>query len=320
VGKREVVRRYVAGVLALFAGFAVTPHAAAFCRTSACELGEAGRRCSPEQEDDCGVPLYWKEPCLGFSVQRDGLPDLSADAFAELVELAFATWGGADCDGARPRFVVKRQPDATCSAPEHNVDRNVDFGNANVVMFRNDDWPYPEREDVLGLTTITFDTETGEIHDADIEINTHEFLFTWSDTGVSYDLLSTLVHEAGHFLGISHSDLAESVMNANPLLGSLEHRELAADDVAAICDAYPPGATEIAATCSPLPHDFAPECDQELPAAPEHGAGRGCSAAPARALGGPPALFIAIGVLVLARWRRGAARGSQRRCRAGASG
>jgi MYXO-CTERM domain-containing protein len=248
-------------------------------------------------------------------VQRDGLPDLPANTFAELVERAFGTWSGADCGGAPPRFVVKRQPDAACAAPEYNVDINVDLGNANVVMFRDDDWPYPDGADVLGLTTITFDTQTGEIHDADIEINTHEFLFTWSDTGVSYDLLSTLVHETGHFLGVAHSDLAESVMNAKPMLGSTEHRELGADDVAAICAAYPPGVTEIAATCSPVPHDFAPGCREELPEAPE-AEPRGCSVSPASARGGLPAWIIALVAFALARRRRSARRHYQPSLRA----
>lgn len=138
---------------------------------------------------------------------------------------------------------------------------------------------------------------------ADVEINTHDFLFTWSDTGIAYDLLSTLVHETGHFLGISHSDSAASVMHPEPTLGSLEHRQLDADDAAAICEAYPPGATKIAASCSPVPHDFAPDCGQELSPAADVQPGGGCSASPARSAGFTPLVF-ALGVLALARSRR----------------
>lgn len=303
--RREVlVRRLTACAFALLTALAVSRPASAFCRTSACELGDTGTRCTPAREDDCGVPLHWKERCIGFSVQRDGLPDLPADAVAGLVERAFATWSDADCGDARPSFVVERQPDATCAAPEYNVDINVDLGNANVVMFRNDGWPYPDREDVLGLTTITFDTETGEIHDADIEINTYEFLFTWSDAGVSYDLLTTLVHETGHFLGISHSDLAESVMNAKPTLGSIEHRELAADDAAAICAVYPPGEMDVAGTCQPVPRDFAPDCAQELPAAPGDEPSGGCAVVRGRSLGRVSAWIALLWALALLRRRR----------------
>lgn len=304
--RREVrVRFAVAGVLF---GLAASPHASAFCRTSACELGNSGALCSPAHESDCGVPLHWTEPCVGFSVQRDGSQHFSAEALAELLRQAFATWNDVDCGGARPRFVVERQPDAACAAPEYNVDINVDRGNANVVMFRDHDWPHPEHVDVLALTTVTFDTDTGEIHDADIEINTRDFSFTTSDSDVTYDLLSTLLHETGHFLGIAHSEEKSSVMYAHPTLGSIEHRQLAADDVAAICAVYPPSATSIPATCSPVPRDFAPECGQELMAAPELEPNGGCSVSPAGGFRGAPAFAFALSVFSLARRRRRAQR------------
>lgn len=290
-------------VASVLAGLAFSRHASAFCRTSACELGNSGTLCSPPRDSDCGVPLHWKEPCVGFSVQRDGSSQFSAETLAELVGEAFAKWNGVDCSGELPRFVVQRQPNAACAAAEYNIDFNVDLGNANVVMFRDDDWR-PELADVLALTTVTFDTDTGEIHDADVEVNTRDFQFTTSDTDVTYDLLSTLLHETGHFLGIAHSDAAASVMYAHPTLGSIQHRTLAADDVAAICDVYPPGATSIPVSCSPVPHDFASECGEELAPASEHVLGGGCSFSHARALFGAPSCAIALSALVLARRRR----------------
>ena len=244
---------------------------------------------------------------MGFSVQRDGSSYFSAETLADLVGEAFARWNDVDCDGARPRFVVQRQPNAACAAPEYNVDVNVDRGNANVVMFRDDDW-LPEYTDVLALTTVTFDTKSGEIHDADVEVNTRDFQFTTSDTDVTYDLLSTLLHETGHFLGIAHSDAESSVMYAHPALGSIEHRELGADDAAAICEVYPPSANPIPATCSPVPHDFAPECGQELTPAAESVLGGGCSFSPTRGLFGTPAFAIAVSAGVFARRRRRARR------------
>jgi hypothetical protein len=308
-------RRAVAGALALLAGLAAVPRAAAYCRTSACERGDTGTRCSPAREEDCGVPLFWKERCIGFSVQRDGSLHLSAETLAELVTQAFAKWNAVECEGGRPRFVVQRQPDAACAAPEYNVDINFNRGNANVVMFRDEEWPHPGYEDALALTTVTFDAVTGEIHDADIEINTFNFPFTTEDAQVAYDLLSTIQHETGHLLGVSHSETGDSVMYDQPELGSIRRRELTTDDAAAICAVYPADLPPIAATCSPVPRDFAPGCEQELsaPSAPEPDGG--CSASPTRAPAGARTWLAAACVVALAsllRLRRAAGRAPAR--------
>ncbi|HEY3493028.1 MAG TPA: hypothetical protein VGK73_00005, partial [Polyangiaceae bacterium] len=189
------VRRHANAALVFFAGLVTAPQALAFCRTSICELGDVGTRCTPARDGDCGVPLFWRERCVGFSVASEGSRYFSPELTAELVSRAFETWQSAACSGSGPRIFVKRQPDALCARPEYNVDRNVDKGNANVVMFRDDDWPYPQLEDGLALTTLTYDVTTGEIYDADIEINTFGFEFSTSDDDVTYDLASTLQHE-----------------------------------------------------------------------------------------------------------------------------
>jgi MYXO-CTERM domain-containing protein len=289
--------------LVLLMGLTSARRSHAFCRTSACELGDYGTLCTPARDGDCGLPLFWKESCVGFSVQHGGSRDFTSELAGELVSQAFATWESADCDGGRPHVFVQQQPDVVCAAPEYNVDFNVARGNANVVMFRDDDWPYPGLEDGLALTTVTYDTETGEIYDADIELNTFSFLFTTSDTHVYYDLLSTLQHETGHFLGIAHSDDVSAVMHAEPESGTTRHRELTADDVAAICDAYPPEEPPLDATCSPMPHDFSPQCGQS-PAPPPASSDRGCSISPAPARSGTPDLLGAAGLIAFAFRRR----------------
>jgi hypothetical protein len=145
--------------------------ARAFCRTSVCELAEVGRICNPAQQEDCGVPLAWKERCIGFSVQRDGSAAISSELAAEMLTEAFEAWRSADCAGSAPHFFVKRMADAACHQPEYNIDRNVERGNANVVMFHDDVWPHEELGDLLALTTLSYDVDTGEIVDVDIEIN-----------------------------------------------------------------------------------------------------------------------------------------------------
>jgi hypothetical protein len=267
--------------------------ALAFCRTAICELGDVGTRCTPATEEDCGVALRWKERCIGFSVQSDGSRFFSAELLAELVTEAFGVWVGVDCDAGQPHFLLKRQADAVCAGPEYNIDFNVNKGNANVVMFHDDVWPYPAFEDGLALTTLTYDAESGEIYDADIEINTFGFTFSTTDTDVGYDLLATLQHETGHFLGIAHSTEADATMQAVPVYGSTERRTLTADDVAAVCDLYPPEARALADSCSPMPHDFSPYCDHALPPEPDRDASAACATSNAPARGAVPLLFAA---------------------------
>ena len=50
----------------------------------------------------------------------------------------------------------------------------------------------------ITLTTLTFNTESGEIYDADMEINAvkGDVAITTGDTDVKTDLLSVLTHEA----------------------------------------------------------------------------------------------------------------------------
>jgi hypothetical protein len=298
------VRHRATAALTVIVGLAIARPSLAFCRTSACDLGY-GTRCTPELEEDCGIALRWKERCIGFSVQRDGSHLFSAELLAELVTQAFSVWGEAGCDAGRPHFLVKRQADAVCAGPEYNFDINADKGNANVVMFRDDDWPYPGFESVLALTTVTYDAETGEIYDADIEINTFGTEFSTSDTDVTYDLLATIQHETGHFLGIAHSQERDATMQAIPSYGTTARRALTADDVAAVCDIYPPEEPALNARCSPMPHDFSPYCDQVLPpkASPDPADGCSTSRTPARGRA-PLVLATALTAACVLRLRR----------------
>ncbi len=118
-------------------------------------------------------------------------------------------------------------------------------------MFRDQGWPYlddpTDERETLALTTITFLSDTGDIVDADIEINSANVALSVGDTNISNDLQAILTHEAGHFFGLSHSKDPNATMNKmyNVNAGDSTFRTLANDDREGICVVYPPGDAEV---------------------------------------------------------------------------
>jgi len=226
------------GAAALAASATLWPAAsAAYCRTSACPGDVPGELCAPATAEDCGTPLYWPQPCFGFSVQRDASTQIPWQTTDDIVRQAFDTWLAADCGaGQGPAMRVDDLGPVTCAAREYNQDG----GNANLIVFRDDAWPYAGQWSTLALTTVTYNLDTGEIYDADMELNSANVHLTVSDTDVEFDLRSIVTHEAGHMLGLAHSAEEAATMGRQYLPGEITLRDLTADDVAGICAAYAP--------------------------------------------------------------------------------
>jgi hypothetical protein len=180
-----------------------------------------------------------------------------------------------------------------------NYDRDNRSNNANRIGFRHDEWRKipcdpklevcdPYGANAIAITTVTSNTRTGQILDADIELNavTQKFADVVVDgprpraSGVSVqDLQNTLTHELGHLIGLDHNcydpgasatpprdqsgnaapfcasanaTIAEATMFNSALPGETKKRDLANDDVAAICDIYKP--IDDSGGCAIFPH------------------------------------------------------------------
>ncbi len=128
---------------------------------------------------------------------------------------------------------------------------------------------------IIALTTTTYRPSTGEIIDADIELNAWDgnpgtfgnavgFYFTCVDPspgtvtscpatpsnccsapGVSgclaMDVQNTVTHEAGHFIGLGHTPVSGATMFASAARGETSKRSLAQDDIDGVCAIYPAG-------------------------------------------------------------------------------
>jgi hypothetical protein len=245
----------------------------AFCLTHTCD---------PKTEDcmydttGCnisGKPLYWASSTVSFDIQQDDsyelLPDgtfaldangakivsISADALEQVVSNAFERWVNADCGKeTHPSIRLKELPRVACSKPEYNKDQP----NANVITFHDSAWPYPSNaQDTLALTTVFFDGDTGEIYDANVEINTNKDKFALASPAAGeFDLNAVLTHELGHFLGLSHSSVADATMYSSyaPGMTTLE-----SDDVQAICTSLKPDRQTTGDSYTPR-HGWSGEC------------------------------------------------------------
>ncbi|MFO0679675.1 MAG: matrixin family metalloprotease [Polyangiaceae bacterium] len=223
----------VAAVLALLA---FADDAFAFCRATTesptADFNAAGGRCWTG-----GKPLYWKSKCVGFSLQKDGTSQFAIDKAAAILTTSFSTWAVPSCSaGGTPSLIVSAADRSTCGL----VEFNVNGPNQNVIVFRDKDWPHNDPNNTLALTTLTFEKTTGEIYDADMEINTFGQTMTPGDPvpANGYDFESVVTHEAGHFMGLAHSFDTKATMYPRYVPGSTNLRNLTTDDVEGICTVY----------------------------------------------------------------------------------
>lgn len=239
---------------------AVASEASAYCLTTTCDPNVEDCAIDADGCATKGKGLYWPVACASYDLSAESTPGIPFDAFSETAAAAFGAWTSADCGGGQaPSIRVKDlgpvQSASTCY--------NQRAGNVNVIFFQSKKWPYAGGSKTIALTTVTFNTDTGEIYDADMEINSAEMALTVSDTNVEYDLQSVITHETGHYFGLAHAGPShkDSTMYETYAAKSVALRTLAPDDIAGICAIYPPGRN--AGECDPTPrHGFGSTCGE----------------------------------------------------------
>ncbi|MFO0676036.1 MAG: matrixin family metalloprotease [Polyangiaceae bacterium] len=238
--------------------------ASAYCRTTTAKL-PADYQPPPGECFSEGLPVWWRNSCVGYSVQRDASRQVSRDDASLVLATAFTRWTNISCptDGrgtSRVSIDVRDLGFADCRL----VEFNKTGPNQHVIVFRDDNWPHQGGTDTLALTTVSFNDKTGELLNADMELNTVQNRVSIADPVPSdgYDLASILTHEAGHFFGLAHSAVSTASMFARYNPGETAKRNLAPDDVEGICAIYPPDGTRVVAdTVDPTRHVPGAACD-----------------------------------------------------------
>lgn len=239
-----------------------TGDAGAYCRTLALTKGK------PVDADTNGcrvgnfAPSFWLNRCVGYSIavaNGSASSKVSLDDAREVVARSFATWSAALCPFSvngltKPSIELRDLGPVDCGKIEFNPTGT----NQNVIAFRDAEWTHKSdvsdgqgattdtSDTVLGVTILTFRPSTGEILDADMEINlTLPIKVTPKDKS-EYDMQSVITHEGGHFIGIAHSSDTPAVMSkyygkdASFSDLALGKRALTLDDRAVVCSIYRP--------------------------------------------------------------------------------
>lgn len=270
--------------------------AQAFCRNTTCK--DTDKKTCLKDENGCvteGKALFWPTSCIEFHMNRDGTQFLDRQETRAAIMKAFRSWSAVDCgNGQTASMAFVALEDIACKKAEYNRTGK----NVNVILFQDNDWKYRGIDGTLAKTNATFDTETGEIFDADIEVNTAFNKVTVTDAPgqIQYDLQAILTHEVGHFLGIGHSAEDRSTMYPSYSPGTVAIRQLSPDDKKAACAAYPPNN---GVKCNQEPRGgYSATCD--APVAGDDPA-TGCSVAPSVPPSprqtGPQASLAALGML-----------------------
>jgi hypothetical protein len=251
------------------------------------------------------------------------LPDLDSATFVAAAQAAAAAWNEASLAPparcSQLQLIIDVTPAVRADAAQDD-DNWITF--RKVIWHRepctptpvDDCGPYPP--EALAITSVYAHVNDGTIVGGDIELNGTK---KWADVQKQptlrsdhFDLQNALAHELGHFIGLDHTcylatvpprprgidyhgnpvpdcgpassaEIKATTMYASAEAGDIDKRDLAADDVRAVCDLFPAG--------------------MSLPCAPHGTGGGGCAAAGSGGFGGA-GLAAALGAVLFALRRR----------------
>jgi MYXO-CTERM domain-containing protein len=218
---------------------------------------------------------------------------------------SFQTWADVTCGSttSNPFLVAQAAGTTDTTSAEFLYDQP----NESIVVVRSgSEWSSLADHDslALALTLIWHDKKTGEILDVDMELNGGAGTFTdcsssCRTSSTNIDLQNTITHEAGHLLGLGHTDTRGATMQPSTTKSpETEKRSLETDDKNGYCALKLPAGPCKGSAC---------KCS-EAPVYASHQTIRTCSCelvgreAPARGwIAGGAGLAAVAGVLT---WRR----------------
>jgi hypothetical protein len=224
----------------------------AFCRTSTVHEPVPYDPVS----DGCwyqGKPLAWAPgETIPYSLSAAASSQISLVDATAIAHRAFYAWNSTICPGGVINVAAYDNGPVSAEAAANDCglvecDPSV-HDSQHVIVFDDDGWPHNDPNNTLALTTVTYGVDSGQIFDADIEINSAEHTLSAEEPPPTdaYDLQAILTHEAGHFFGLAHATSAVPIMYAQYKPGA---RSLTQDDIDGICTIYPPQQGKAGCAC-----------------------------------------------------------------------
>ena len=293
--------------------------ASAYCREST--TSSPNGDCN---DSDDGTLLFWDRGCMTYQFHENvfGRVPMGEIFVRKAFATSFQTWADVSCAGTTTPFLVAQ---ASSSTSTLDAEFRYNAPNESVVLLRNEkEWnalPDHDAFGTLALTLIWHDKKSGEILDVDMELNGGAGTFTDCEAtrcgNRSIDLQNTVTHEAGHLLGLGHTNVRGATMTPSTSTSpETEKRDLAADDTEGYCALeLPDGPCEMGACSCPAPPVYASQRTVRTCSCRAIGAPKVASSHSA-----PWGIALASTLLAgVARRRRAGSRGSARRSRASKS-
>jgi predicted Zn-dependent protease len=169
-----------------------------------------------------GIPLHWSSTSSTVDIFVNSQNDqgLSEPLVQSIAESSIGEWNG------QSRINLRK-----------NTTTGKDQADLNELYFSSDSSIF-NGSGVVGITLVGFNESNGEIASADILISDNYF-FSTDPTAANY-LGNVITHEAGHFLGLGHGQVAGSTMFYALSRGQ---NKISDDDKAGLYSLYPNGDT-----------------------------------------------------------------------------
>jgi hypothetical protein len=229
---------------------------------------------------EAGKPFVWPNPEITVILySKDPPPYLTHDTMLNAARQSAATWSypQVDCTSMMLAVVELDAAEAAVAYDSFNriTFRRVEWRKIPCDPGKESCAPYDSR--ALAITSVFALKSNGTILDADMELNALHY--KWADVAADgttlnmpgekvHDLQNTMTHEFGHLIGFDHNcydpsagrpratdNLGMAVPNcgdatpamraatmfnsASPL--DIDKRDLAPDDIQAVCEVYPKG-------------------------------------------------------------------------------
>lgn len=212
--------------------------ASAYCRTTTATpaLQPCPARCVTS-----GVPFYWPTHEVSYVLNERGFPDLDDASLRAALARSFTRWQAASCaDGQTLTLTITQEPGTT---PLQAGPRSDEPNDNTISFLSGDEWQSAEYDDsAFAFTFMWFDPRNGQIRGSDLLFNGGKGRFAVCPDGGCppgvVDLENVATHEAGHLLGLSHSQERDTTMWCGAEIAEVSKRKLSADDVAGICAIY----------------------------------------------------------------------------------